>query len=130
MSNVTPDDRYFLDVTPAYGSGYYVPGQKVEIEYNGYLGDYTYFHKWSSNVEGILDDPYATTTEITMPEKDAWIEAVGSDWKPVKIQTENLKELLTDYTIKINGESCTLPVLCYVFEQGDWSVNLDDVDER
>lgn len=129
VSNVTPDDRYFLDVTPAYGSGYYVPGQKVEIEYNGYLGDYTYFHKWSSNVEGILDDPYATTTKITMSEKDAWIEAVGSDWKPVKIQTENLKELLTDYTIKINGESCTLPVLCYVFEQGDWSVNLDDVDD-
>ena len=24
-----------------------------------------------------------------------------------------------NYTIKMNGESCKLPVLCYVFEQGD-----------
>ena len=29
----------------------------------------------------------------------------------------------------MNGESCKLPVLCYVFEQGDWHVNLDDVDD-
>ena len=130
VSNTTPDERYFLDVTPAYGSGYYVPGQEVEIEYNGYLGEYnTYFHKWSSNVDGILADPYAITTEVTMPQKDTWIEAVGSDWKPVKIQTESLKELLTNYTIKMNGESCKLPVLCDVFEQGDWRVNLDDVDD-
>ena len=129
VSNTTPDERYFLDVTPAYGSGYYVPGQEVEIEYNGYLGEYTYFHKWSSNVDGILADPYTITTEVTMPQKDTWIEAVGSDWKPVKIQTESLKELLTNYTIKMNGESCKLLVLCYVFEQGDWRVNLDDVDD-
>ena len=130
VSNTTPDERYFLDVTPAYGSGYYVPGQEVEIEYNGYLGEYnTYFHKWSSNVDGILADPYTITTEVTMPQKDTWIEAVGSDWKPVKIQTESLKELLTNYTIKMNGESCKLPVLCDVFEQGDWRVNLDDVDD-
>lgn len=69
------------------------------------------------------------TTEIMMPEENVKTEIVGSDGKPVEIQTESLKELLTDYTIKLNGESCKLPVLCDTFEQGDWYVNLDDVDD-
>lgn len=129
VSDRIPDGRYFLDTSIGYGSGYYRPGQKIKLECTEKIAELKYFHKWSSNVEGIIEDPYACTTEITMPSEKVNVKPVGASWKPVEIRTESLKEELTDFTVKINGKSYSLPLGEYEFGKEGWKEDLDNVDD-
>ena len=70
-----------------------MPGQKIKLECTEKIAKLKYFHKWSSSVEGIIEDPYACTTVITMPFENVTVKPVGASWKPVEIRTESLKEV-------------------------------------
>ena len=129
VSDLIPDERYFLDTNTGYGSGYYMPGQKIKLECEEKIAELKYFHKWSSNVEGIIEDPYACITEIIMPSENVKVKPVGASWKPVEIRTESLKEELTDFTVKINGKLYDIPLGEYEFEKEGWEENLDNVDD-
>ena len=106
-----------------------MPGQKIKLECTEKIAKLKYFHKWSSSVEGIIEDPYACTTEITMPYENVTVKPVGASWKPVEIRTESLKEELTDFTVKINGKAYGLPVGEYEFEKEGWEEDLDNVND-
>lgn len=125
-STEAPEGRFFLNI-PGYGSGFYTAGQKVEIEYDKDPGEQYYFQKWVCDIDGVLEDPYDEITEITMPSQDVSISMVSTEWKSVDIQTDSLQELLTDYTIKINGESYKLPMTYEEFEQKGWKVDAKDL---
>ena len=129
VSDLIPEGRYFLDTNTGYGSGYYMPGQKLKLECTEKIAKFKYFHKWSSSVEGIIEDPYACTTEITMPFENVTVKPVGVSWKSVEIRTESLKEELTDFTVKINGKAYGLRVGEYEFEKEGWEEDLDNVND-
>ena len=127
-STETPKGRFFLSV-PAYGSGFYEAGQKVRIEYDKSPGEQNYFQKWVCDIDGVLEAPYDEITEVTMPSQNVSISVISTDWKSVDIQTDILRELLTDYTIKINGESYKLPMTYEEFEQKGWNADKENLHE-
>lgn len=127
-STEVPEGRFFLG-TVGYGSGFYEAGQKVRIEYDKSPGEQNYFQKWVCDVDGVLENPYDEITEITMPSQDVSISMVSTEWKSVDIQTDSLQELLTDYTIKINGESYKLPMTYEEFEQKGWKAGWENLYE-
>lgn len=129
-STETPKGRFFLSSVPAYGSGFYEAGQKVRIEYDKSPGGQTYFQKWVCDIDGVLEAPYDEITEVTMPSQNVSISAISTDWKSVDIQTDSLRELLTDYTIKINGESYKLPMTYEEFEQKGWNADRENLHEE
>ena len=130
VSTEIPEERFRLSIADAYASGFYKAGQKIRIEYDGNTQDGYYFHNWSCHIDGVVEDPYATVTEVTMPDEDIDIGWCGSDWKPVEIQTDSLREVLTDYTIKINGESYKLPMTYEEFEQKGWRAEYENLEEE
>lgn len=130
MSTEIPEERFRLSIAGAYASGFYKAGQKIRIEYDGNTQDGYYFQNWFCHIDGVVEDPYATVTEVTMPDEDIDIGCNRVDWKPVEIQTDSLRELLTDYTIKINGESYKLPMTYEEFEQKGWRAKNENLEEE
>lgn len=126
VSSEIPNGRVRFEISTGWGNGYYMTGQKIRIEAEDSLETSTdnfRFCKWSSSIMGTVKAIYSKTTEVTIPEKDLVITEIlrGEDWNPIQIQTERLEELLTDYTVKINGDAYSLPMLCEEFEQKGWT---------